>query len=112
MTRGYFRVTGSAMDRAYYAFKKEDEKPKPKPIKEKPIEPKPIKLLKAWSSYGRTKWQKNRPMKKDLIEELAELLDCKVEEFEGHWVMVPVPFIQLIVERLNVKLNKIKNDLT
>lgn len=107
MTRGYFRVTGSAMDRAYYAFKKEDEKPKIQPVKLKPSEPIPKPVLRQLLKVPHPKhpWL-NRPLKKELMEELAELLDCNLKEFEGHWVMVPMPFIRLIVERLNLKLSK------
>lgn len=95
------------MDRAYSAFKKEDEKPKPKPVKLKPSEPIPKPVLRQLLKVRPPKhsWL-NRPLKKELAEELAELLDCDVEEFGGNWVICPLPFIQLIVEKLNLKLNK------
>src|SRR3989304_3636612 len=45
-TEYYRNRKGNVMDRAYYAFKKEDEQPKPKPVKLKPSEPIPRPVLK------------------------------------------------------------------
>lgn len=108
------------MDRAYSAFKEQDEaeKAKLKTFQQKLLELKINEVLTpkikpepnphAWATYGRKKLYRIKPTKKDLIIELAELLDCSEKDFEGQWVMAPLPFIQTLVERLNVKLNKAK----
>lgn len=108
-TEYYRNKKGSAMDRAYFAFKKEDEPPKPKPVKLKPSEPIPKPILKQLLKVPHPKhsWL-NRPLKKELAEELAELLGCSLDEFGGNWVVCPLPFLKVIVERLNVKLSQVK----